>query len=282
MASFAEQLALRAERLSKVSKEVAVQLQPEFYDSSCEGWRAWTCASESSDVCPVLDTLRVLSFNIMKERQDLAERMGNLLQLVESLDPDFICLQENTVHHDRFLASSPLLQRYWRSTFQGQDHGFKVSLYSKLRFHELWLYDLKGRPCVTGFIELRPDVASRPLRLAVSSVHLTSGNNAGIRGEQLRLLHAQTLACETSLIAGDFNACLAEDDSSVGHGGYLDAWPALHGSSPGTTRVGSSARLDRVALRSDSWAPDRMEVIGSSCRPQISDHWGLFAVLRRS
>lgn len=123
--------------------------------------------------------------------------------------------------------------RYVRSPFDGQGPGFKVSLYSKLPFEDLVLYHLRGRPCVTGFVTIEGR------KVAVSSVHLTSGRNAGIRQKQLALLYGKTRDCETSLVFGDMNACQPGDDVSVNQEGFVDVWPALHPNEPGVTRLHS-------------------------------------------
>ena len=186
----AEQLAARKASLhkgSEISEEL--QLQPEAFDQSRGVWRA-NCAPELAvNGDEHVGPLRCLSFNLMKERDHLAPRMAALVALIEREDPALICLQENTAHHEAHLAAAPFVRaRFWRSPFAGQGPGFKVSLYSRLpldtRAGGLLLHHLRGRPCVTAFLSLggRDGTATA----AVSSVHLTSGRNAGVRRSQAR------------------------------------------------------------------------------------------------
>lgn len=289
MATLAEQLMLRKAKLTKVQSSEALELQPEVFDESHGEWRLCTTA-EDSYACPA--ELRCLSFDLMKECNLLSARMDALIKLIHRVHPDFVCLQENTGHHDTLLVAAPTLRSsFYRSPFSGQGHGFKVTLYSKLPFSAgLMLYDLKGRPCVTGYVKMHgPDGELK--MLAVSCVHLTSGTNSGIRREQLMTIYERTASCETSLVVGDFNAAQpSEDDASVEQKGFLDVWPSLHPKDAGLTRCcgGHGARLDRVALRSGSWSAQSMYIVGQEPvavtdggeAVTISDHFGLVAVLR--
>lgn len=293
MASLAEQLALRKASLVKTERQAALALQPERYEPSPHEsgeWRPCPVGSVLEDANLQPAEVRCLSFNIMTERVDLEARMAALLELIDRMDADVVCLQESTAQHNELLCSSPVVRsRYYRSSFSGQGHGFKVSLFSKLHLTRLMLYDLSGRPCVTGYFKLRGAGGGEPALVAVSSVHLTSGSNSGIRREQLRSIYEQTAACETSLVMGDFNACQpAEDDASVERAGFVDVWPRLHPPSAGAEPsrasdggiTGFGCRLDRAALRSQSWAAHSMEVVGRDCEPVVSDHLGIFLVLR--
>eukprot|EP00927_Polykrikos_kofoidii_P074491 TRINITY_DN70493_c0_g1_i1.p1 TRINITY_DN70493_c0_g1~~TRINITY_DN70493_c0_g1_i1.p1 ORF type:complete len:309 (+),score=35.58 TRINITY_DN70493_c0_g1_i1:63-989(+) len=282
MSSLVEQLALRKASLSKTTRQPVLPLKPEQFDPLIGDFGEWrTCddaLGEEPNTYPA--DIRCLSFNIMKERDDLEARMAALLDLIERTDADVVCLQENTTHHNELLSSSPFVRsRYYRSTFSGQEHGFKVSLFSKLRSNNFVLYDLKGRPCITGYFRFCRAGGVEPALVAISSVHLTSGINPGIRREQLRLIYEYTAPCETSLVIGDFNTCVpAEDDASVEQDGFVDVWPSLYSKGdPGYTRL--SHRLDRAALKSRRWTPHSMEIVGQGCVPAISDHFGIFLVL---
>lgn len=265
------ELADHRAKLRTSTVQEALSLQPQgIVDRTASAYPELTC----------------LSFNLRKESDHLEARMAALLILVECIDPDFICLQENTARHEALLSTSAFIQeRYVRSPFDGQGPGFKVSLYSKLPFEDLVLYHLRGRPCVTGFVTIEGR------KVAVSSVHLTSGRNAGIRQKQLALLYEKTRDCETSLVFGDMNACQPGDDVSVNQEGFVDVWPALHPNEPGVTRLHSRTsgfRLDRAALRSDSYEASSIAIVGQDVVPgppplervTISDHFGLVLVLR--
>ena len=147
-----------------------------------------------------------------------------------------------------------------------------MSLYSKLPCRNLTLQDLCGRPAMTGCFNFESGGS-----LAVSSVHLTSGANAGIRRQQLSEIYSRTAQYGTSLVAGDMNTCQPhEDNRSVEADGFIDVWARLYPSDPGMTM--GPYRLDRAALRSCAYVPLSMEIVGRErvpCTPvSISDHFG--------
>ena len=118
----------------------------------------------------------------------------------------------------------------------------------------------------------------------MSCVHLTSGLNAHTRAQQLDALRATVSDCDTALICGDFNACRPADDASAERGGFTDLWPAVHGVRGGATMRGF--RLDRICLRSRTFRPAAVRVVGAEALPvpggggrpiTISDHAGLVA-----
>jgi len=121
--------------------------------------------------------------------------------------------------------------------------------------------------------------------IAVTSVHLTSGRNPGVRRRQLQAIYGHTADCSTSLVVGDMNACVpAEDDRAVTCAGFADVWPVLNPGVSGATR--HSHRLDRAALRSGEFTPSSMSIVGGKRVPgttgTISDHLGTFVTIRRS
>ncbi|KAL6077368.1 hypothetical protein QOT17_002247 [Balamuthia mandrillaris] len=232
----------------------------------------------------------------MKESLDLSLRMNALLRLLEREQPHVIALQENMVGHYDLLKRSAFLRErgYFLSGLEGQEKGFKVSLLSRFPFASLRLVDACGRPALIGLVPFSspPPSSSSSSQdityLTFASVHLTSGNNATKRAQQIRFLHDLLLLRTTSLssfffrssassshadddreegarrlaacfMMGDFNACQpSEDDASVASDGFRDLWLERNSNQAieddededgnGWTRRGVRERLDRITL----------------------------------
>lgn len=167
---------------------------------------------------------------------------------------------------------SPLLDEEWSSLMV--DSVFRMELHSRCGRDAL---------CVNIIDPAVPDAV-----VSLLNVHLESQKPHFRRSLQILAL-ANLLRepkCRGGIIAGDFNAILAEDHRLVDELGLLDAWVALHGStgSNGATwDVGVELRGGRKACRLDKVVmlglkPDEIEVLqpglfGPS-RPW-SDHCGL-------
>ena len=98
---------LTARSLKKTENQPILSISPKCFDAKTQ---TWASAPPNHFTTNSLDSknLKLLSFNIMKEKDFLAERMATLLALIEQTDADFICLQENTKRHMALLQSSGL------------------------------------------------------------------------------------------------------------------------------------------------------------------------------
>lgn len=94
------ELAAHRAKLRTSTVQEALSLQPQgIVDRTASAYPELTC----------------LSFNLRKESDHLEARMAALLVLVECIDPDFICLQENTARHEALLSTSAFIQERYGS-----------------------------------------------------------------------------------------------------------------------------------------------------------------------
>lgn len=210
--------------------------------------------------------------------------MDALLALLMVEQPDVICLQENTLAHEKKLLSSGFLrERYFMSSLEGQGPGFKVSLLSTFPLF-LVLASLQGRPCVLGETRIEGGKS-----LCFASVHLTSGNNAGIRRMQLFELYEIVRGCDIVVIAGDCNMKGELEDRVCNAQGFTDCWVkvAKNKNDPeGVTRISEKGkfRLDRCLIRGriscEGFRVVGKEVIPGTNGLSISDHYGIVASLQ--
>ena len=91
--------------LKKNEQPPVLPTTPQSYDVKLQKWTAIN--PDDTKLLPVApNELVILSFNIRKEVDFLNERMLKLLELIETTEPDFICLQENTKNHMKILKQS--------------------------------------------------------------------------------------------------------------------------------------------------------------------------------
>jgi len=97
---------LASVRLRPVDKDT-IDLTPQLWDGS--SWKISPVNEEESSAST--KRLTFLSFNLMKEKEYLVQRMNALLTIIEKYSPDFIAFQENTEKHNEILTSHNFIQK---------------------------------------------------------------------------------------------------------------------------------------------------------------------------
>ena len=284
-------------KLKKVVRVERKEISFLHFEEERKEWR--NCEGEKmKEARP--NIFSVMTLNIMKEGVNLEGRMKALRELIHKKRPTFVLLQENQKDHMNLLMGEEEIRKhYFVSSFECQEEGFKTSLFcsNSLKVLKMEFLDAFGRSAVLCTIQ-----DEHYNQIDVVSCHLTSGNNAGKRKEQVEFLHNQfreTNSNSSIIIGGDFNACKPEeDDLVIESGGYLDCWKLVKGSEEGFTRRGARERLDRITLKSEKYTCESIEIIADEkvdCKKKekereknkrvesfdyISDHLGLFAKFR--
>lgn len=246
-------------------------------------------------------TLTLLTYNVYAHPYRVSERIPPLLALIQKSNADLVALQEVAPWFYRILKRqpwltgyhvvAPLKERYVRGG---------MLLLSKLpvlrqRYQPL-IRGIYGR----GLLFAQLKTPEGPL--TVATVHLTSALEQGrTRQRQLQALFRALDTEREAVVLGDFNFGDGEQpESRTLDRRYLDAWTALHPTTPGHTwdrqksamaRRNSylgekSRRIDRVILRSQRWQPHRAALLGDQPltrrRPVLfpSDHFALLVTLK--
>jgi endonuclease/exonuclease/phosphatase family metal-dependent hydrolase len=252
-------------------------------------------------------SLRVLSYNVLADEVALDRRIPALLRTMQAAQPDLIALQEVAPWFLDWIAGSEWLAAFELATIDGRPARPNGQLIlSRLPIassRARRLAGRQGRTVLISQIELGGGE-----RLALATTHMESFLEDGpIRARQLDEIFAE-LARErddprvsATVLAGDLNFGEGEQpDTAHIDAAFVDLWTALRPDEPGYTwdiehsemaRAGSfvgepSRRLDRILLRSRSWVPAAIEIIGDrgvapgdrSLFP--SDHFGLVGEIR--
>ncbi len=237
----------------------------------------------------------MLTLNVWFGAREQLRRARAVTELLESLAPSVVALQEVTNPFLEVLAASRALgERYWISEPSFEGHG--AVLLSSLPPVETWLAQLGG---ATGRTMPWAVVEAFGARIAVGGVHLESGrHNAPVRAEQLAECFARLSPYEHALLVGDTNFADGEPvEEAVLTIDWVDGWRSTHpATDPGYTRdTGANPmaaslrngdlvqrRIDRVLVRSTRFRPRRSELV---CTAPIadgiwpSDHFGLLVEL---
>lgn len=250
----------------------------------------------------------MLSYNVLADEIAVDRRIPALMRAMERARPDLLALQEvapwfmDQIASTRWLSELELAQIDGRPARpNGQLIASRLPT-SATRFRRL--PGAQGRTVLITHVELGAGE-----RMCVATTHMESFLEDGpIRAAQLDAIFAE-LAAErddpgvvATVFCGDLNFGDGEQpDSAHLDPDFVDLWTALRPGDPGLTwniersemaRQGSfvgepSRRLDRILLRSRSWRPAAIEIIGDqpvepgdrSLFP--SDHFGLIGEIVR-
>ncbi|MCF7984702.1 MAG: endonuclease/exonuclease/phosphatase family protein [Thiohalocapsa sp.] len=275
-------------------------LRPFAYDPASEAW-----VPDGERPPADVDCLRVLTYNIWFSKHCRAERLAELLRVIESCRADVIGLQEVTPEQARgILAADWVRGEYQVSDAHGSTlspHG--VLLLSRLPLRRVAFCGLpsrKHRKLLLGTLALREG------DLNIATVHMeSSATSRLLRLAQIK--HARSAqaraGAEDAILMGDLNFDPRQQAEQTRiDAAYVDLWSELRAGEPGysvdTKRNGmrllhkrghKCARFDRILLRSPAnrWQPQSIQLVGTdpvSGAPGTlfpSDHFGLLATLRR-
>lgn len=248
--------------------------------------------------------LRVATINALFDRHDpegklqTPTRLRALISALDALDADLIILTEITPTMIEQLLDAPCLQEtYFASDGPLGEH---LDPYGQLILSKydasFTLTPLQGHKTL-----LSATIPFHDGPLQVAAIHLLS--NATEDAPTQRELQLQTALSALKdapelILAGDLNLQEGELASCFDEHDLLDAWPSVHGATPGYTfdpdhnalakahsRRGTPSRYDRLYLRSSS-----LNISSASIFAQepildalpISDHYGLLTTITAS
>lgn len=252
--------------------------------------------------------LTILTWNVwFNLNSHFEHRVLEILNISMESNPDVICFQEVIPQFIEILKKyRPVEQEYKLSSFDDDMDYFNLILVKNIlsnTFSFVEFPSTMGRQLVSASIMLDEEIVS------VGNVHLESLNNANVRMKQLTVSQLYQAKYSTAFLVGDFNFCsysnFDKSEKVLENNilpqilpSYVDIWMALHnklndcisevcmGYTYDSMRNGminhknERARYDRIMLRSSSWHPISIELIGehpidSSNLVWPSDHFGL-------
>lgn len=280
-----------------------------MYWSTCLLVAAQLTGSEPQLEVEVRGTeLRVLTWNVLADPALAEERLPALLDHLKTARADIIALQEAAPWFTRKLLAEPWVRRYAVTRKDGRPIAPRgVMVLSRLPIAKTEVLALPGRQrraAIIAWVEhVRPQATSEG-RLAVVTAHLESFLEDGpTRAKQIAHIqaHLKKRGATDAIFLGDMNfGDGAEPETSALDAGWVDAWTATQADAPGLTWVNEvnpmakagafpgepSRRLDRILVRSPSFAPQSARILGdepvSAERPEVfpSDHFGVLAELK--
>jgi len=249
----------------------------------------WACCK---DVGPGFS---VLTLNVWFGEREQQARARAVAELIETMAPKVVALQEVTAPFLAVLGASRSIQeRYWTSALTVDDYG--TLLLSSLPVSELYVAEIggsMGRVMPWGVVSVGSE------RVAIGAVHLESGrHNAETRAEQLVECFARLAPFEHAILLGDTNFADGEPiEERALTAEWVDGWRATQpAGEPGYTRdtvanpMAASLRngdvvqrrIDRVLTRSTRFRASKSALVGTEpIAPGVyaSDHFGLFVEL---
>jgi len=259
--SLLDEIAKKKNDLKKYKKLENLIINPLRYENN--SWKQVLFQKENLKK----KNLKIISFNIWSNKKYLKERMEWLIELLEEKNPDIINFQENTIEASKIFQKSIFVQKnFFLSTFEGQENGFKVSIFSKIPFCNLELRYCKNRPFLKGTFGNN--------ELSISCVHLSAENQIDERKEELSQVYELHKEIENSIVLGDFNVHSDDELKFIMEYNYQDLWNDDQSS---TFRF-SSKKFDRVSYKLKNFGIKKIEIFGKEKKENliISDHFGLF------
>jgi len=242
--------------------------------------------------------LKILTYNVWFESHEFQERTRALLDLIDRVDADFVCLQEVTEPFAQALCSDArLVAKYYFPNKVVSSYTVFIIARHPVVFGEVPLTTRMGRSLATAHFKLNGEPA------VISTVHLESLDNERLRKGQLDAIFPYISISPFALLCGDFNFhhTWTTEQANL-QSDYVDAWGSLHDISaePGftmpATRSFPAWRPDRIIIKSSSWRVSNVEIIGKeplakyrhfadptpladSIVKTPSDHYGVVATL---
>lgn len=242
-------------------------------------------------------SLKVMTYNILADPNNIAQRTPLLLEMMEASKCDVIALQETTSEFINSLLKCPWKKKYHCTKHNGVATAprglFFISRYPILRRFFKILPGNQRR----GVLAIEVEIDGNKFTFATT--HMESPLEDGpTRGKQLELIFSNLKASENVILMGDFNFGDGEQpETSKLSKTFSDGWLQLHPGDKGYTwnieksamaKRGSfvgekSRRLDRILYKSPKLKVTEIEIIGDSKKPTTaglsfpSDHFGLEA-----
>ncbi|EFC38069.1 predicted protein [Naegleria gruberi] len=263
--------------------------------------------------------LNIVTFNVWFAPLMMKERMEGIMQMLMAREelPDVMCFQEVTDEALEFIASHELIRKEYYLSDSPNDYYTTVDPYGVL------MAVRKGLPVRRMFYNTLPSRMYRAClsvelndgkeSFCISTVHLESLASTDMRFKQLDVISEFQQAFDNAVLCGDFNfdsernydedyLPYLENDylNNENWKSYTDIWKELKypsnelgktfDTSVNTMLKGQKEELmryDRVMLKSKSWKPTFVELLGTSpiqTNPDIflSDHFGICTRIEKS
>ncbi|MEZ0260945.1 MAG: endonuclease/exonuclease/phosphatase family protein [Alphaproteobacteria bacterium] len=245
-------------------------------------------------------TLKLVTYNVLVLLTHIEERAQPLFKILEDSDADIIALQEVGGWFTDMLAKSPMAKKYAQVSLVTEWCGGQFIL-TKYPVKKARCVPLPGKQWRTVLFATL-DVGGRDL--TVATTHMTSALEAGAhRIEELKVIFNELDGVGDALVMGDLNFGDGVPEGNAIPATFIDFWLTLRPGEPGFTWDNEksdmaglsperftgepSRRLDWILLRSDTWKPQSVEIIGNEPvipgRKDIfpSDHFGVAGVMVR-
>lgn len=240
----------------------------------------------------------LMTYNVLADRIAAAERTKSLLEIIRQNQPDIIALQEVAPWFLQELLDQPWIKEAYRAPlFDGEQIApggqYILSKFPIQKTDWIILSGSQRRTAVMVYLDIEGKT------FAVATSHMESMLEDGpIRAEQLDYIFSVVEKADNAVVLGDFNFGDGEAEESHIPASYVDLWTELHSNKPGYTwnievsemaRAGSfpgepSRRIDRILLRSKSYQPGWIKIVGD--KPLVaggnvfpSDHFGLVGAI---
>jgi endonuclease/exonuclease/phosphatase family metal-dependent hydrolase len=222
------------------------------------------------------DRLTLLTYNVLASPVFVELRTRAVLDILERSKADVIALQEVADWFLTELLAEPWARGYHMPTRNGQPFapGGQVILSRRpiVRVNAAVLMGRQRREVLVAEIK----VGERTVAIATS--HMESFLEDGpTRARQLEAIFGMLARAQDAVFMGDMNFGDGEEpETSKLDPRYVDLWTALRPSDAGFTwnmdnnpfaRIGAfvgepNRRLDRILVRSDTWRPSAIAIIG--------------------
>jgi len=245
--------------------------------------------------------LKILTYNVLVTPLALERRAAPLFRILQESGADIIALQEVGTKQGWFmlqLEKEAWAKDYFRVGNEPNECNGQLIL-SRIPVDEAVCHGLPGGQ---GRTVLVATVKTAGGSMKIATTHMESPlESDGVRARQFDKIFASVGPDADAVVLGDFNLGDGEAAESQIDKGYTDMWLVLKPGDPGYTWdieksdlaneskfVGEpSRRLDRILVRSKSWKPKEIKIIGDEPTDTgkkdmfPSDHFGLAGVLSR-
>ena len=240
---------------------------------------------------------KILTYNVLADKQDAQQRLPKLFQLMKKSDADIIALQEAAPWFITELEKLEWVKKYHfpkQKNITIAPRGLLILSKEPISMVDFGL--VGGRQ---GRAYLLVETKIQEETFAVATCHLESFLESGpVRAKQMEIFFDLLKKQKNALFLGDFNFGDSEPEEQTIPSSYKDCWQKTNPKQAGFTwnkelspmaRQGSfpnekSRRLDRVLLKSNLFTPSKSVIIGNTPVNKSkslfpSDHFGLLCTI---
>lgn len=215
---------------------------------------------------PLQNTLKIVSYNVWFVKKNWEVRTDALCEILESIEPHVICLQEVTERAlQRILTKPWLFGKYAISdksglTFLGGSFRYGVVILTKIKIKTLQFQSFPtnmNRRCLQSQLSFDDDEI-----FTISTSHLESLEFNELRCQQLDIIFEEHEKYQNMIFCGDTNyGDESPDEPTHIPNEFIDAYRVL--SSDDTGYTCGEMRLDKLFLKSNIWKVSDFQIIGT-------------------